>query len=141
MNPIVLSMIICDHYYRDSNSGKSIISGTFNSINSVNYPSKHGNCAVYISMSDVAIDGELQLEFKKVDGSFSMKLPKWGIKAPGDRQAILEIGGNINGLPLPEEGFYEFVLSFNGIEISSRRLKANRVSMEQPSSPDDGVEQ
>lgn len=129
MNPIVLAMVLCDHYYRDSSSGKSIISGTFNSVNSVNYPSKHGNCAVYLALTDVAIDGEVQLIFRKADGGFSMNLPPWKIAKPEDRRAVIEIGGNINGLPLPEEGDYEFTVFFNGNEISSRRLRANKVEL------------
>lgn len=135
MNPIVLAMVLCDHYYRDSSSGKSIISGTFNSVNAVNYPSKHGNCAIYLALTDVAIDGEVQLIFRKADGGFSMNLPPWPIKKPDDRRTVIEIGGNINGLPLPEEGDYEFSVLFNGNEISARRLRANKVEM--PNKPGD----
>lgn len=137
VKPIVLAMIVCDHYYRDSASGKGIISGTFNSVNSINYPSKHGNCAVYIAMTDVGLEGELQLVFRKSDeDGFSMTLPPWKIKPPEDRRAVLEIGGNINGLLLPEEGDYEFVLFFNNSEIASRRLRANKIEIKESSIPE-----
>ncbi|MBD3322195.1 MAG: hypothetical protein GF350_13940 [Chitinivibrionales bacterium] len=129
MKPIVLAMIICDYYYRDSHTGKSILAGTFSSINSPNFPSKHGNCAVYIALTDVAQHGKIRLEFKKEGGSFSMKLPPWKVKCPENRRAVVEIGGNINGLPLPEEGYYEFIVSWNDVEISSRRLKAIKIEM------------
>lgn len=133
MKPIVLAMIICDHYYRDTHTGKSILTGTFSSINCVQYPSKHGNCAVYVALSDVATSGTVQLTFKKEDGDFSMKLPPWEVRCPENRRAVVEIGGNINGLPLPEDGYYEFVISWNGIEIFSRRLKANKIEISQDS--------
>jgi hypothetical protein len=129
MKPIVLAMIICDYYYRDAHSGKSILAGTFSSINSSSFPSKHGNCAVYIALTDVAQSGEAQLAFRKEGGSFSMNLPPWRVNMPEDRTSVLEIGGNINGLPLPEEGWYEFVVSWNGSEIFSRRLKAVRIDI------------
>ncbi len=129
MKPIVLAMVICDHYYRDAHTGKSILTGTFSSINCVQFPSKHGNCAVYIALSDVATNGTVQLTFQKEDGEFSMKLPPWEVHCPEDRRAVVEIGGNINGLPLPEEGYYEFIISWNDSEISSRRLKANKIDM------------
>lgn len=132
MKPIVLAMLICDHYYRDTHTGKSILSGTFSSINCVQFPSKHGNCAVYIALSDVATDGTVQLTFKKEDGDFSMKLPPWNVRCPDDRRAVIEIGGNINGLPLPEEGNYEFVVSWNGAEIFHRRLRAIKINMPKP---------
>jgi len=132
MKPIVLAMIICDHYYRDTHTGKSILTGTFSSINCVQFPSKHGNCAVYIALSDVATDGIVQLTFKKEDGDFTMKLPPWNVRCPEDRRAVVEIGGNINGLPLPEEGNYEFLVSWNGADISHRRLRALKINMPKP---------
>jgi hypothetical protein len=129
MKPIVLAMVICDHYYRDAHTGKSILTGTFSSINCVQFPSKHGNCAVYIALSDVATNGTVQLTFQKEGGGFSMKLPPWEVRRPENRRAVVEIGGNINGLPLPEEGYYEFIISWNDSEISSRRLKANKIDV------------
>ncbi len=129
MKPIVLAMIICDHYYRDTHTGKSILTGTFSSINCSQFPSKHGNCAVYIALSDIATNGTVQLTFKKEDGDFAMKLPPWEVHCPESRRSVVEIGGNINGLPLPEDGYYEFIVSWNGSDISSRRLKANKIEI------------
>jgi hypothetical protein len=144
MKPIVLAMIICDYYYRDAHTGKSIIAGTFNSINSSAFPSKHGNCAVYIAITDVAKNGSLQLVFRKEGGGFSMELPPWEVKCPESRRAVVEIGGNINGLPLPEEGYYEFAVTWDGLEIFSRRLRATKIeiptppqSSEEPSEPNE----
>jgi hypothetical protein len=125
-------MVICDYYYRDAHTGKSILTGTFNSINCVQFPSKHGNCAVYIALSDVATDGTVQLTFKKEEGDFAMKLPPWEVRRPENRRDVIEIGGNINGLPLPEEGYYEFLVSWNGLEISSRRLRAIKINLQPP---------
>ena len=138
MKPIVLAMVICDYYYRDAHTGKSILSGTFSSINSPGFPSKHGNCAIYIALTDVAANGELQLIFRKEGVDFFLKLPPWNVEPADNRRAVIEIGGNINGLPLPEEGFYEFVVTWNGSEIFSRRLNAIKVDMnnDMPPAPD-----
>jgi hypothetical protein len=134
MKPIVLAMVICDFYYRDAHTGKSILSGTFSSISSPGYPTKHGNCAIYVAMTDVAMQGDAQLLFRKEDSSFSMTLPPWHVEAPDTRRSVVEIGGNINGLPLPEEGNYEFVLVWNNQEIASRRLSALKINLEMPES-------
>jgi hypothetical protein len=140
MKPIVLAMIICDYYYRDSHTGKGVIAGTFSSINCPSFPSKHGNCAVYLAMTDVAQNGALQLAFRKEGGTFSMQLPPWNVKRPESRRAVVEIGGNINGLPLPEEGDYEFAVIWNGAEIFSRRLRAVKVNVSgvPPAKPESG---
>lgn len=130
MKPIVLAMVICDYYYRDAHSGKSILSGTFSSINSASFPSKHGNCAIYVALTDVATQGTAQLVFKKEDGDFSMQLPPWDVQLPENRRGVVEIGGNINGLPIPEEGDYEFVLLWEGTEIASRRLNAIKIDLD-----------
>jgi len=129
MKPIVLAMVICDYYYRDAYSGKSILSGTFSSINAPSFPSKHGNCAIYLALTDVATNGNLQILFQKEGGDFSMKLPQWEVKAPENRRAVVEIGGNINGLPLPEEGDYEFIVTWNEFDIFSRRLRAVKIDV------------
>ncbi len=138
MKPIVLAMVICDYCYRDVHTGKYVLAGTFNSINSQSFPAKHGNCALYVALTDVAAAGSLQLSFSKEEGGFSMKLPPWEVKAPENRRAIIEIGGNINGLPLPEEGYYEFTLSWNENVIFSRRLRATKVEF--PQKPSDSSE-
>jgi hypothetical protein len=132
IKPIVLAMVVCDYYYRDVHTGKSVLAGTFNSINSPAFPAKHGNCAIYLAMTDVANDGRLQLEFKKEDGSFAMKLPPWQVKRPESRRSVVEIGGNINGLPLPSEGEYEFVVLWDDLEVFSRRMRAVKVEMGAP---------
>jgi hypothetical protein len=137
MKPIVLAMIICDYYYRDAFTGKSILSGTFSSINSPVFPSKHGNCAIYIALTDVAASGQLQLVFRKEGGDFFLKLPPWKVEPTDNRRAVIEIGGNINGLLLPEEGNYEFVVAWNGADISSRRLSAVKVQINE-APPQDG---
>ena len=118
MKPIVLAMLIADHYYRDSSTGKSSA-----------FPTKHGSCAVYISITDIATSGELQLLFHKADGTFSMDLPSWTVECPEQRHSVVEIGGNIAGLPLPEEGEYEFVVRWNGMDICSRRFYARLIEI------------
>jgi hypothetical protein len=129
-------MIICDYYYRDAQSGKSILSGTFSSINASSFPTKHGNCAVYLAVTDIAQKGSLQLVFRKIEGDFSMKLPAWEIACPQDRRTVVEIGGNINGLPIPQPGDYEFSVMWEGNEIFSRRLMAQKVTPAQNPPPD-----
>jgi hypothetical protein len=129
MKPIVLAMVICDYYYRDAHSGKSILSGTFSSINSAAFPTKHGNCAIYVALTDVATRGKAQLVFRNEQGDFSMQLPPWDVEPSDSRRSVVEIGGNINGLPIPQEGVYEFVLLWEGFEIASRRLNAIKVNL------------
>jgi hypothetical protein len=131
MKPIILAMVICDYYYRDAHSGKSILSGTFNSISCPGFPSKHGNCAIYIAITDVAAPGQLQLIFRKEGTDFSLSLPAWNVAPADNRRAVIEIGGNINGLPLPEEGTYEFAVLWNGSEIFSRRLTAIKAALDE----------
>ena len=118
--------------YRDAHTGKSILAGTFSSISSGGFPSKHGNCAIYVAMTDVASDGTAQLVFRKESGDFSMQLPPWEVQASEDRTSVVEIGGNINGLPLPEPGSYEFVLLWNGQEIATRRVTVAKIDLEPP---------
>lgn len=65
-----------------------------------------------------------------------MNLPPWDVACPDNRRAVVEIGGNINGLPIPEEGYYEFAVLWDGAEISTRRLKATKIDLQQPHNED-----
>ena len=69
-----------------------------------------------------------------------MQLPPWEVQQPDNRRGVVEIGGNINGLPIPEEGNYEFVLLWEGHEIASRRLSAIKVDLNMPAPPPEGNE-
>ena len=83
-------------------------------------------------MTDVAANGTAQLIFRKENGDFSMQLPPWEVQASEDRTSVIEIGGNINGLPLPEPGSYEFGLLWNGLEIARRRVSVLKIDLTPP---------
>ncbi len=68
-----------------------------------------------------------------------MTLPPWNVEPTDNRRAVIEIGGNINGLPLPEEGFYEFVVLWDGFEVFSRRLAAVKVDFQEQQSGENPV--
>ncbi len=86
-------------------------------------------------MTDVASNGSAQLIFRKENSEFSMQLPPWDVQATENRNAVIEIGGNINGLPLPEPGNYEFVLLWNGSEIASRRMNVAKIDLDNAPPP------
>ena len=46
----------------------------------------------------------------------------------GSCLVVARSAGNINGLPLPEEGDYEFAVMWNDSEIFSRRLHAGKMA-------------
>lgn len=127
LKPIVLAMIICDHYYRDNHSGKSLICGTFSAIEVESFPTEHHNCGLYVALTDIAKSGQVQIVLRKENGSYTVDLPKWRVKAPENRRAVVEVGGNIGAVPLPEPGSYEFAVFWNDSEIFSRHFYARKV--------------
>jgi hypothetical protein len=126
IKPIVLSIILADHYYRDAHTGKGVIAGTFNSVNFRKFPIQF-NFAVFIALTDIATSGKLQMIIREETNNKTLSLPPWKIKAPQDRQTIVEIGGNIQAIPFHTPGAYEVVVFWDDMEIASRRLKINKI--------------
>ncbi|ERP31551.1 hypothetical protein CALK_1596 [Chitinivibrio alkaliphilus ACht1] len=122
-------MILADNYYRDTHSGKGVIAGTFNSIRASKFPTRL-NFAVFIALTDVATSGTVTLEIRNEQTPRKIELPPWNIQAPQDRQAIIEIGGNLRAIPFESPGTYEVAVLWNAMEISSRRLTLTPLSQE-----------
>ena len=62
--PIPLTLVICDHVWRDPNSGKYHLLGTFSAIGSSSFPLVT-NLAVYFAVTEG--HGELEVRMELID--------------------------------------------------------------------------
>lgn len=121
--PIVQAMVVCDNVYRDEGTKKSVLSGTFSTIFSGGFPNTHGHLAIYLALTDIAEKGMLQVVFRnEQDHDVAIQLPAWRIDRLPGRTEILELCGNIAGLPLPGEGVFEFAAFWNDSFLASKRV-------------------
>jgi hypothetical protein len=129
--PVITALVICDNVYRDAATQKCVISGTFTSINSLNFPAMQGHLAIYLAITDVSECGVLQVIFRTdLDQKVITAFPGWKIdKIPEDRTETIEICVNISGVPLPSEGRYEFAAYWNDSFIASKRISAKKIEV------------
>ncbi|MGM0443661.1 MAG: DUF6941 family protein [Fibrobacterota bacterium] len=126
IKPILLSIVVADHYYRDIQTGKGILAGIFNTISAREFPMRNIRMAVYLAFTDVARAGKIGLKFSNPEGDFSVTLPDWEIAAPNERHAVVEIGGNLGGMSLPRPGMYELSITWDGEELQARRIAVRK---------------
>ena len=129
--PIVSATIICDNVYRDSSTQKCVLSGTFATINGLNFPAIHGHAAIYVAITDISECGTVQVIFRtEPDHNVVAPLPGWKInKIPEDRSETIELCANIVGLPIPKEGIYEFAVFWNDAFIGSKRIAVRKITI------------
>lgn len=65
--PICLALVLCDHVWRDPNSGKYTMIGTFASIATASFPLLHRELGVYVCLTEGLGEGPLRLRICDVD--------------------------------------------------------------------------
>ena len=136
INPTALSMIICDHVWRDPCEGKSTIIGTFTTLNADNFPFRHPVLAIYFALTDGHGDVMVKLRLIDVDDEhppiFEI-MTNLRFNVPHD---IVEKGVEIGRPLFPRAGEYRLQMFTNGELLIERRLsvrsRLRRSAPEQP---------
>lgn len=116
----VQALLLADHIYRDHNTGKFVIAGTFHQLNVATFPATFGrSVGVFVSLSNVVGKKEITLHF--VDAAtHEVLLDTRAMEIFGnDPHLPIEFAVEIPPLPLPHAGMYWFQLKTNGIMVGS----------------------
>lgn len=62
MLPHVQAIVLCDHIYRDDETGKCVIAGTFNRVFLNEFPGEYQPASIYLNLSD--FNGQHTLRFR-----------------------------------------------------------------------------
>ena len=120
--PLVLSMMLCDQFYRDSASGKLSLLGCFTSISGPTFPSRHPDCGVYLLITDYV--GPITLTVRVVDRD-ETRLPialAEGSGTSADPRNILDFPMRLPSMMFPSPGEYRVQAFCNGEFLIERRL-------------------
>ena len=121
--PTCLAIILCDDIYRDIQTKKMVIVGTFNEIKSQKYPAKHGRLKILFTLTDAKGEYDISLaienartgnEILRLDGKATLK----------DPLQIADFDVGIMNLFLPEAGKYWVTLKVDGELITQRPFNA-----------------
>jgi hypothetical protein len=121
--PALEAFLACDSVSRDAN-GKAFLSGLFSRIFTRQVPAAHGSMALFFRFRAPAKmhEGMVQLVFRSPSG-LTQATPDIPFQVPpGEASPVVEGEIQIQGLPLPEFGSYEFELAVEGKKVGTCRI-------------------
>jgi len=103
--PLLHSIVMCDHVYRDAGSGKFYLLGTFTNMMVREFPGISPQIGFYISASHWITEQHLNIHVVKESIDVIVKMP--GILVPKQEHNVkIEFGGNLPPFPIKEAGRY-----------------------------------
>ncbi len=119
------ALVLADHIYRDHDSGKYVIAGTFHQVNVPAFPGSLGKTVgIFISLS--GLDGTVEVRLEFVDaasGEVLMSTQRMQMYGE-DRRLPVELAVEVPPLPLPHAGYYLFRLAADGRVLGESTVSA-----------------
>jgi len=112
--PHVQAIILCDHIYRDDDSGKCVIAGTFNRVFLQEFPGYYQPASMYINLSDFSGIHTVGFRFKRLADEAILHQSPGDEIVHGDRREHHECIFELPPLPFPEPGRYTLEILFDG---------------------------
>ena len=64
--PHVQAIILCDHIYRDDETGKCVLAGTFNRVFLEEFPGEYHPASIYLNLTDFSGHHVIQFRFMRL---------------------------------------------------------------------------
>lgn len=126
-------MIVCDDIYRDRDTGKQIIVGTFNTINLPSLPATHPRLVVLFTLTDANGDYDLALKIEHERTGQRVIEIKGPLRVT-DPLAICDFNVVLTGVTFRDAGKHWIILESAG-EVLMQRPIIVRVSSEASHEP------
>ena len=107
--PKARAILLADHVYRDAETGKCVIAGTFNRIGSNRFPAVHPAASIYLHLTDFVGKATLNLRICS-DRSGEVLGERAFVVESTDRLGSCEVTVLLNNLRFPEPGKYSIEL-------------------------------
>ncbi len=123
--PIPLTLLLCDHVWRDPNSGKHSLLGTFSGIGGSRFPLV-SSFSVYFAVTEGQGSLAVRLELIDVDEERPAVFDAEGEFEFSDLRQVVEGTFNFTGLEFPEPCEYRLKLFVAGEFLMERALHVTR---------------
>jgi hypothetical protein len=134
--PTALSMIICDHVWRDPCEGKCTIIGTFSKLNADAVPFVHPIIAIYLALTGGHGDVKIRTRLVDVDEQFPPVFRTETAITFTDPCEVQEFAIELPNVPIPRAGEHRLQLFSNDEFLLERRLDiCLRLKRNQPGRP------
>lgn len=110
--PRLLALLLADHVYRDQETGKHVVAGTFNQLEAPTLPVRFtGPVTLFASVADVLEPTTFELRFLELATGEDLLGPREVELGPEASGLAIEFAVVLPPLPLPRAGRYAFRLS------------------------------
>lgn len=130
--PVVIAFLVADKVFREAETGKVHVAGTYNRIVSPSFPMVFSPLFIYLAMTDLR-EGrhDIGLEIRHLEsGKLVLKVSQ-PIQSPGPLE-VIEAIFCFGRLLLQEEGLLEMSVSCNGSLAASRSLHVKQIQLAAP---------
>lgn len=131
--PIPLTLLICDHAWRDPNSGKYFLLGTFSSVRSSAFPFAT-NLVCYFAVTEGQGKLPVRMELIDVDEERPAVFDAEGIFEFEHPRQVIEGVFAFQNLEIPEPGEYRLKLFVAGEFLMERALQITTAAARNPES-------
>lgn len=126
--PVLQALVLADHIYIDTQSGKKVIAGTFNHLTSTEFPTTFDK-SKYAFVSLTEIHGEIEIVIRLIDlssGETLMELRDLSVESDDPLETV-EMVVEIGSIPMPHEGSFAFEVLAGDEPIGALRLFFSQV--------------
>lgn len=125
--PVLMAFLLADKVFREMETGKVHIAGTFNQLASLNFPMVHPQFYVYLALTDLR-EGlhKIALDIRYMETGEPVLKVEQEIQSPGPLE-VIEFSMCFNRISFPKEGDVEMLLNCGEAVISSRILKIRSI--------------
>jgi len=124
--PVLLSILVCDLVLRDEATKKLSLIGLFNRISAAEFPCRHPQIHVFISLTDGhgTSPAELRLVHRRTEETLAALQGQVHFPSPN---AVVEMNFDVHGTMFPEPGQYSFDFFCSGELIGSRPFEVTQL--------------
>lgn len=125
--PIVMAFLLADKVFREMETGKVHVAGTFNQLSAFSFPMVHGQFFVYLCITECAVgERQLKLGLRYIETGSRILEVFQSITSRGPIDPI-EVNLCFNNIRFEQEGNVELVLWLDDAEVMTRTLRIRKV--------------
>ncbi len=129
--PVLQALILADHVYTDTNTGKRVIAGTFSRLFAREFhPKMHFSRTTwaYVSLTNMSGKYALQLQYVDLENKEKQLMKSTELQVDAkDPLGTLDFAMEVPPFPMPHPGKFAFELLANGAIAGSLRLSVEKV--------------
>jgi hypothetical protein len=126
-NPIIVAFLLADKVFREMETGKVHIAGTFNQLSSTTFPMVHPHFFLYLAITELT-EGQrnVGLQLRYLETGLKVLSVEQPIQSRGPLD-VIEINLCFNSVRFASEGNIECLLTVDGCDAMTRMLKLKKV--------------